>query len=128
MDLIDAPAILSFTETHGIVHSTPALAPTYEQPITNPSSPQQFSLVHQEQLDVMARSLIDAKTESEELKRKCAKLQQTINQLRESTLHPKEEGELSRNASRSNQKDQSMAINAEPGLYALASGFHEVSV
>lgn len=133
VDLIDgAPATQSlttqsFTEHHGIVHSTPALAPTSEQPFTNPSVERQTHWVPQEQLDVMARSLVNAKAESEALKRKCAKLQQNINQLRErSSLQSAEGGELPRSASRSSQKGQSRLMDAEPGLYALPSGPNEV--
>jgi len=127
VDLTDAPSTQSFTEQHGIVHSTPALNPTSEQPITTPSGERQIHWAPQEQLDVMARSLINAKAESEALKRKCAKLQQTMNQLRgQSSLQPAEEGELSRSASRSHQKGQSRFMDAEPGLYTLPSGSNEV--
>ena len=75
----------------------------------------------------MARSLVNVKAESEALRRKCAKLQQTINQLRErDTLQPAEEGEQSRGMSRSSQKGRSRFMDAEPGRYALPSGSNEV--
>ena len=132
VDLIDAPATQSpttqsFTDHHGIVHSTPALAPTSEQPIANPSVERQTHWVLQEQLDVVARSLVNAKAESEALKRKCAKLQQTINQLRErSSLQSAEGGELPRSASGSSQEGRSRLMDAEPGPYALPSDPNEV--
>lgn len=130
VDLIDAPVTSPFTETHGIVHSTPPFAPIYEQPVANPSSSRQFQWAHQEQLDVMARSLVNAKAESEDLKRKCVKLQQTISQLREnSTSQSDEEGELPHSTSRNGQKGRSRVTNTEPGvLYALPSGSHDVGV
>jgi hypothetical protein len=126
IDLIDTPATQSFTE---YVHSTPALAPTSEQPTASPSGERQTQWAPQEQLDVMARSLVNAKAESEALKRRCAKLQQTINQLRgRSSLQSAEEGELSQSASRSSQKGRSRFMDAEPGLSALPSESNQVGV
>lgn len=126
-DPFEAPATPPFTEIHGIAHPTSALSPTYEQPITDPSGPRQFHWAHQEQLDVMARSLVNAKAEGEALKRKCAKLQQTIQQLRErsTALQSDEEGERT---SRSSQKGRLRSMNVERGLYALPSGSQEVGV
>ena len=130
VDLIDTLATPSFSERHGIVHSTSVFAPTSEQPITNPSGERQIHWAPQEQLDVMARSLVNVKAESEALKRKCAKLQQTINQLRgrSTMLQAAEEGELPRSASRSSQKGGSRFMDANPGPYALPSGTNEVRV
>lgn len=75
----------------------------------------------------MARSLVNAKAEGEALKRKCAKLQQTIQQLRErsTALQSDEEGERT---SRSSQKGRLRPMNVERGLYALPSGSQEVGV
>ncbi len=130
VDLIDALATQSFSEHHGIVRSTSVLAPRSEQPITNSLGERQIHWAPQEQLDVMARSLVNVKAESEALKRKCAKLQQTISQLRgrSTMLQSTEEGELPRSASRSSQKRRSRFMDAEPGPYALPSGSNEVRV
>jgi hypothetical protein len=128
VDLIDIPTSPPFTDTHDIVHSTPAFAPTYEQYITDSSSPRQFQWAHQEQLIVITRSLVNAKAESEELKRKCAKLQQTIDRLREgSTSQFGEEREPARNMDRNGQ-GQSRCMDVGPELYALPPGSHEVGV
>ena len=130
VDLVDALANQSLSEDHGIVHSTPALAPTSELPITDPSGERQIHWAPQEQLDVMARSLVNVKAESEALKRKCARLQQTINQLRGRGTMPQsaEEGELPRSASRSSRKRRPIFMDAELGPYALPSGSNEVRV
>lgn len=126
-DLVDAPATPPFTEIHGVGHPTSALTPIYEQSITGPSGPRHFHWAHQEQLDVMARSLVNAKAESEALKRKCARLQQTVQQLRErsTALQSDEEGERT---SRSGQKSRLRFMNVERELHALPSGSQEVSV
>ena len=128
VDCIDVLATQTLSEDHGIVHSTPALAPTSALPITDPLGEQQMHWAPQEQLDVMARSLVHVKAESETLKRKCAKLQQTINQLRgrSTILQSAEEGELPRSASRSSRKGRSRFMDAELGTYALPSGPNEV--
>ena len=131
VDLLDAPATPPFTEIHGIVHSTPASAPAYEQSLAHPSGPRHFHWApHQEQLDVMARSLVNAKAESEALKRKCAKLQQTVHQLRERSapLQSEEEGELCRGTSRGSQKGRMRFMNVERALHALPSGSQGVGV
>ena len=130
VDLIDALATQSLSEDHGIVHSTPVLAPTSELPITDPSGERQIHWAPQEQLDVMARSLVNVKAESEALKRKCAKLQQTINQLRgrSTMLQSTEEGELPRSASRGSRKGRPIFMDAGLGPYALPFGANEVGV
>ena len=77
----------------------------------------------------MARSLVNAKAESETLKRKCAKLQQIIDQLRENTtLQSDEEGELTRSTGRGSRKDHLRFMDADAGLYVLPSESHEVCV
>jgi len=74
----DTPSFLHHHHSEdGIVHSTPAYA---TRSVTNPPSPRRFQL---EQYDVMARSLVHTKAERDELKRKCGKLQRTIDRMRD---------------------------------------------